>query len=66
MKHGVKTIKNKFFLCKGCGGPWGVQSVTAANQFFKDLVLTPADKSLFQVGHRVVGLSSMVVTYKRL
>jgi hypothetical protein len=62
MKHGVKTIKNKFFLCKGCGGPWGIQTVTSENKYFKDLALTPSDKLLFQVGHRIVGTSSLVVT----
>jgi hypothetical protein len=27
MKHQGKTMKNKMFGCKGCGGPWALQQI---------------------------------------
>lgn len=33
MKHGVKTIKNKMFMCKGCGGLWALEKMGRETKF---------------------------------
>jgi len=60
MKHGVKEIKNKMFLCKGCGGIWGLENISKESKFFDQVSLNPSDKTQFIVSHRVVGNTSFV------
>jgi len=62
MKHGIKEIKNKMFLCKGCGGLWGLELVAREAKFFDQVPLNPSDKTQFLVSHRVVGNSSFVAS----
>jgi len=66
MKHGIKTMKNKFFLGKGVGGYWGISNFENVGKFYNEVDLSVPDKKTFKVSHRIVSSTSMVVTYRRL
>jgi hypothetical protein len=66
MHHNNKTIENKLWICKGCGGVFAIEDIARSAKYYMDVTLSAPDKNTFKVAHRIVASSSMVVSYKRL